>query len=59
MARIITDRDVVDNDTVVTRRSGAWTIANIIYTLFGILEALLALRFIFRLLSANPASGFV
>src|SRR4051812_37893134 len=33
--------------------------ASIIYKLFGILEALLALRFIFLLLGANSANGFV
>lgn len=31
----------------------------ILYYILGVLEALLAFRFIFRLLGANPASGFV
>jgi hypothetical protein len=57
MARVIEEREVADSS--VAARSGAWTAANIVYLLFGILEALLAFRFVFRLLGANPLSGFV
>ncbi len=59
MARVIDDRDVVETRSTAPVASGAWTAANIVYLLFGVLEALLAFRFIFRLLGANPASGFV
>lgn len=31
----------------------------ILYYVLGVLEALLVFRFVFRLLGANPASGFV
>jgi YGGT family protein len=34
-------------------------LGTIVYFLFGIAEALLALRIVFRLLGANAASGFV
>lgn len=52
---------VVTTETtaVAPRRTGFWSAANIIYLLFGLLEALLAFRFVFRLLGANPAAGFV
>lgn len=32
---------------------------NVVYYILGIIEALLGLRLLFRLLGANPASGFV
>lgn len=34
-------------------------VGRIVYFIFGVIEAFLALRFIFKLLGANPASGFV
>ncbi len=34
-------------------------IAGIIYAIGGILEALVALRFVLRFIGANPANGFV
>ena len=34
-------------------------ISGIIYAILGFIEALIGLRFIFRLLGANPASAFV
>jgi hypothetical protein len=34
-------------------------IAAILYAIGGVVEALIGLRFMFRLLGANPASGFV
>ena len=48
---------VVREDTAV--EAGGWGAANIIYVLFGLLEVLLGLRLIFKLLGANPGSGFV
>jgi uncharacterized protein YggT (Ycf19 family) len=38
---------------------GGYLSARIIYYLFGIIEAVLALRLIFRLLAANASNGFV
>ncbi len=52
------DRIITTEDRPA-RRSGAWSAVNIVYLLFGLLEALLAFRLIFLLLGANPASGFV
>lgn len=39
-------------------RSGQNVLTNIIWLLFGILLILLALRFLFALLGANPSNGF-
>ncbi len=41
------------------RRSGSSSAASIVYLLAGLLEAVLAFRLLFKLLGANPASGFV
>jgi uncharacterized protein YggT (Ycf19 family) len=40
-------------------RDGALSLANILYVLLGLLEAILALRFVFLIFGANPANGFV
>jgi len=40
-------------------RSSYYRIGNIIYIIFGLLELLLMFRFIFLLLGANQANGFV
>lgn len=45
--------------TVVRRPAGFYSFANLVYLLFGILEALLLFRFVFKLLGANPTSAFV
>ena len=34
-------------------------LARVVYYVFGVIEVLLAMRFVLRLLGANPASGFV
>lgn len=34
-------------------------LSRIVYYVFGVIEVLLAMRFVLRLLGANPASGFV
>ena len=56
MARVIQDDEVV---TTRTTRGAGWGVANIIYAIVGVLGGLLAFRLIFKLLGANPASGFV
>src|SRR4051812_38890275 len=38
---------------------GTLTVANIIWYILGIVEVLLAFRFVMKLLGANPNSGFV
>jgi len=62
---IITRRRVVGGDdtageTVVARRGLlGYSMAQIVYFIFGLIEALLALRFVLVLLGASTASTFV
>lgn len=42
-----------------TKASGSQTGAYIVYFIFGVLEILLAFRFVLKLAGANPSSGFV
>lgn len=52
-------RDVmVDNQGIEDHKS-IWRAENIMYYILGILEVVLAFRFVLKLLGANPASGFV
>jgi hypothetical protein len=37
----------------------SFTVKKIIYYIVGVLEVLLAIRLVFKLLGANPSSGFV
>jgi uncharacterized protein YggT (Ycf19 family) len=46
------------SDPYAGRREGTFRIQNGIYLLFGILEGLLAIRFVLTLLGANSAAGF-
>ena len=46
------------NDPYAGRREGTLRVQGGIYLLFGILEGLLAIRFVLPLLGANPAAGF-
>lgn len=67
MAEIIKESVTRENDgqtaavtTEVKREaSGSQTIENIIYFIFGLLEILLAFRFIFKLTGASTSSVFV
>jgi hypothetical protein len=43
----------------VRPRTSYYTFANLVYLVFGLLEASLAFRFFFLLFGANPNSGFV
>ena len=45
-------------DQYAVRREGTLRVQRLIYLLFGILEGLLAIRFVLPLLGANPAAGF-
>lgn len=56
-------REATPNQTVTRReqtvsRSG-FSLDRVVYGILGIILALLALRFVFLLLGANPQSGFV
>ncbi len=46
------------SDPYAGRRAGTFRVQNGIYLLFGILEGLLAIRFVLALFGANPAAGF-
>ena len=46
------------NDPYAGRREGTLRVQKGIYLLFGILELLLAIRFVLPLLGANPDAGF-
>ena len=46
------------SDPYAVRREGTLRVQKGIYLLFGILEGLLAIRFVLGLLGANPAAGF-
>jgi hypothetical protein len=45
-------------DPYATRRRSSYRLVQAIWLLFGIVEGLLALRFILKLLGANPQAGF-
>jgi uncharacterized membrane protein len=48
----------VTRDVAAERRLGLFQVTRIIWTLLGLLEILLALRFGLKLIGANPDSGF-
>jgi uncharacterized membrane protein len=48
----------VTRDVAAERRLWSFQINRIMYTLLGILEILLGLRFVLKLIAANPSSGF-
>ena len=50
--------ETVTSDSSVVRHSQVFTIQQVIFLLFGILEALLGIRFVLGLLAANPTAGF-
>src|SRR5205807_4661313 len=48
----------VVHDVAQERRLGMWQITRFVWLIAGIIEILLGLRFILKLIAANPASGF-
>ena len=48
----------VIRDVAAERRIGVFQITRIMWTFLGILEILLGLRFLLKLIGANPVSGF-
>ena len=48
----------VTRDVAAERRLSVFQVTRIIWTLLGLLEVLLALRFMLKLIGANAASGF-
>lgn len=54
------NRQVVREQTTHSNTADSKTTAsNIVYYVLGVIEVLLALRFVMKLLGANPGSGFV
>jgi YggT family protein len=52
------ETDVVTEDVYASRKLAASRARQVIYLVFSILEALLAIRFVLMLLGANPSAGF-
>jgi hypothetical protein len=50
--------EAVAYDPYATRRAVAYRMTQLIYLLFGLIEGLLAIRFVLRALGANPSAGF-
>lgn len=48
----------VTRDVAAERRLGMFQFTRIIWTILGILQVVLALRFVLKLIGANPDSGF-
>jgi uncharacterized protein YggT (Ycf19 family) len=55
---LVQREDQVFDDPYIRRYNGLDRTAQIIYFLLGVLEIMLALRFLFRLLSADTSNGF-
>lgn len=47
------------NETSTNKTKKVFIVKRVIYYILGILEVLLAFRLVFKLLGANPESGFV
>lgn len=52
------ETEVYSDDPYAPRRTRNYKIQQAIYLVFGIIEALLGIRFVLSLLAANPNSGF-
>ena len=48
----------VTRDVAAERRLGLYQVTRIVWTILGLLEVLLGLRFMLKLIAANPDSGF-
>jgi uncharacterized membrane protein len=48
----------VTHDVAAERRMNLFQLTRIIWTILGVLEIMLALRFVLKLIGANPNSGF-
>lgn len=49
----------MDDETIIKTNQENFTSIRIVYYILGIFETLLAFRLVFKLLGANPSSGFV
>ena len=57
-ATTVEHADMVATDPYDARRSTADRLVQAIYIIFGVIETLIALRFVLKLLGANPDAGF-
>ena len=48
----------VATDPYAARRGTAYKVRQAMYLIFGVIEGLIAIRFVLRLLGANPGAGF-
>ena len=55
----ITTNDNSDSESPKRSATSYQTAGYLIYFVFGLLEVLLAFRFVFKLFGANPSTGFV
>ena len=59
LAGVASERvETISTDPYDRRRDTALRLQQGIYLIFGIIEGLIAIRFVLRLLGANPAAGF-
>ena len=49
----------MSEEIILTTTEGNFTVRRVIYYILGLLEVLFAFRLVFKLLGANPGSGFV
>ena len=49
----------MSDDIVIKSTEKSFTARRVVYYILGVLEVLLAFRLVFKLLGANPGSGFV
>lgn len=52
------ERHVVATDPYDGRRDSAWRVSQLVFLVFGVAIALIAIRFVLLLLGANPEAGF-
>lgn len=51
--------EIMSDDVIVKNYGESFTSRRVVYYVLGVLEILLAFRLVFKLLGANPDSGFV
>ena len=56
--RVVDDTTATTTDGVAVRNDGRATVVRLVWFLAGVLLVLLAFRFVFALIGANPSNGF-
>ena len=57
-AAAVEHAEAVAYDPFAARRMAAYRVTQLIYWIFGLVEGLIAIRFILKALGANPSAGF-